>query len=142
MIFIGQRCLMDYSKFDHLDEEQIFDRDLEEKQKRPVWATLIEKNEVKKLEQLIAEGGIEVNQERYRGERTKWQSAGNFNDQSERGEYTVLGMAVCFNKPDVVEMLLRHGADSSQEIEVNGSKRALLSIAKSRNMKKIIRLLK
>jgi hypothetical protein len=82
-----------------------------------------------------------VNVDTFTGERIRWQSAGNFNDTNETGVYSVLGMAVCFNKPEMVEFLLKEGADASRDIEVNGNQRTLLSIAKSRNMKKIIKLL-
>ena len=54
----------------------------------------------------------------------------------------MLGYAVCWNKPEVVEMLLACGADPTVPITVNKAERTVLSVAQGRNHKKIVALLK
>ena len=134
---------MDYSKFEHLDEEQIRASDLgQASAKKPRWAHLIEEDKVEALERLVETGELPVNDTRWRGTRHTWRTAGNFADESETGEYTPLGYACCWNKPAAVAVLLKAGADKEATIVVNGNERTPLSIARSRNMKKIMALLK
>ncbi len=54
----------------------------------------------------------------------------------------MLGYAVCWNKPEVVQMLLECGADATVPVTVNRVERTLLSVAQGRNHKKIVALLK
>ena len=134
---------MDYSKFEHLDEEQIRDTDLgQPSAKKPRWARAIEEGQWQTLETMLAEGELPVNGTRWRGTRHTWRTPGNFADESETGEYTPLGYACCWNKPEAVAVLLRAGADKEAPIIVNGNERTPMSIARSRNMKKIIAMLK
>lgn len=49
---------------------------------------------------------------------------------------------MCWNKPEVVEMLLACGADPTVPITVNKAERTVLSVAQGRNHKKIVALLK
>lgn len=132
---------MDYSKFEHLDESKIHDTDLGASvSKKPRWTRWIEENSLKLLEASIEDGSLNL-AEQWTGERHCWRTAGNFADESESGTYTPLGIAVLWNKTDVVELFLKHGADTETTIIVNGAERTLMSIAKGRNMRKIVKLI-
>lgn len=135
---------MDYSKFDKIaaDGSGVRDKETTSVSKKPKWATLIESKDVSKLRQLVEEGGLDVKGERWTGERQRWQTPGNFQDEWESGTYTVLGYAVCWNKPEVVALLLELGADPAQTITVMNNERTVLSVAQSRNYKHVVKLLK
>lgn len=130
---------MDYSKWDKLsDNPDVVDKG-EKLVKKPDWAVYIEKKDNKRLKEMI-DKGFDVKCT-WTGERQRIQTPGNFADTNEVGTYTPLGMAVCWNNPEAVEMILAAGADPNQECIINKATRTPLSVAKGRNLTKIIKLL-
>jgi hypothetical protein len=120
VFFLRLNFKKDYAKFDKVQEDGSGVRDKESSNlsKKPAWALMVEKKDVVKLRQLIEGGELDLSC-KWTGERHRWQTPGNFQDESETGTYTPLGYAVCWNKPEVVELMLSCGADPATPIVVN-----------------------
>jgi hypothetical protein len=75
---------MDYGRFDKVKEDGsgVHDKESSALSKKPTWATLIEKKEVAKVKALLESGELAV-ETTWTGERHRWQTPGNFADESE-----------------------------------------------------------
>lgn len=85
---------MDYAKFDKVNEDGSGVRDKESSgvSKKPAWALLVEKKEVAKLKTLIESGELALDCT-WTGERHRWQTPGNFADESEVRRSVVSGFS-------------------------------------------------
>ena len=134
---------MDYTKFDAVKEDGTGVRDKESSgaNKKAAWCVLVEKKDLARLREMLDRGELDLACT-WSGERQRWTTAGNFQDEREEGTYSPLGYAVAWNKPEVVELFLERGADPAAMQVVNKVSRTPMSIALGRGHKKCAQLLK
>lgn len=84
--------VLDYAKFDRIKEDGsgVSEKESSSVSKKPSWAPFVEKKEVSKLKAMLDKGEIDL-KSRWTGERHRWTTPGNFQDESEYGTYTPLG---------------------------------------------------